>query len=174
MELSEEEKKAIERLKLFEYRYVLVQNDDKVIETILYLTEKLQQIIEEEKQYSDFYKDLCNKQQKELKNWFEIADKILRATNDYGNITIGYIPKYIDKLQKNIEELMKINTPMSWEMKDKDGNVIVSLKKPDDYISKDKIREKRNEIQSYAFTSEEEKSKQDYAIARFNELLEEN
>lgn len=118
--------------------------------------------------------DLYYKQQKELKEWFEIADKILRATNDYGNITIGYIPIYIDKLQKDIEELMKINTPMSWEMKDKDGNVVVSLKKPDDYISKDRIREKRDEIQSYAFTSEEDKKQQDYAIARFNELLKEN
>ena len=39
--MSEEEKKAIERLKLFEYRYALVQNDDKVIETIVNLIEKL-------------------------------------------------------------------------------------------------------------------------------------
>lgn len=137
MELSEKEKKAIERLKLFEYRYLLVQNDDKVVETIINLVDKLQKETEREKQYSDFYEDLCNKQ------------------------------------QKDIEELIKINIPMSWEMKDKDGNVIVSLKKPDDYISKDKIREKREEIQSYAFTSEEEKNQQDYAIARFNELLEE-
>lgn len=47
MELSEEEKKAIERLKLFEYRYTLVQNDDKVIETIINLLEKRQGEIEE-------------------------------------------------------------------------------------------------------------------------------
>lgn len=47
MELSEEEKKAIERLKLFEYRYTLVQNDDKVIKTIINLLEKRQGEIEE-------------------------------------------------------------------------------------------------------------------------------
>jgi hypothetical protein len=49
MELNEEEKKAIERLKLFEYRYTLVQNDDKVIETIINLIDKKQKEIEENK-----------------------------------------------------------------------------------------------------------------------------
>ena len=85
MELSEEEKKAIERLKLFEYRYVLVQNDDKVIETVLYLTEKLQQIIEEEKQYSDFYEDLCNKQQKEINKAIEYIENAKKELYGCGN-----------------------------------------------------------------------------------------
>ena len=179
--LSEEEKDAIAYFSVANILYNQGLKDMKYLDDmanrmniLLNLIEKLQREIKHQKQQRKYWRDNFYKQQKELKEWFEIADKILRATNDYGNITIGYIPIYIDKLQKDIEELTKLNTPMSWEMKDKDGNVVISLKKPDDYISKDKIREKRDEIQSYAFTSEEEKSKQDYAIARFNELLKEN
>ena len=46
MEFTKEEKKAIERIKLFEYRYTLVQNDDKVVEVIINLIEKQQKEIE--------------------------------------------------------------------------------------------------------------------------------
>ena len=51
MEFTKEEKKAIERIKLFEYRYTLVQNDDKVVEVIINLIEKQQKEIEKYKRY---------------------------------------------------------------------------------------------------------------------------
>lgn len=81
MELSEEEKKAIERLKLFEYRYVLVQNDDKVIETIINLLDKKQKEIEKLK----FNNHMVRK-------WNEYLDKDCISKNRIKEI----INKYID------------------------------------------------------------------------------
>ena len=86
MELSEEEKKAIERLKLFEYRYVLVQNDDKVIETIINLLDKKQKEIEKLK----FNNHMIGK-------WNEYLDKDCISKNRIKEI----IKKYID-----IEEVL--------------------------------------------------------------------
>lgn len=83
--------------------------------------------------------DLVEKQQKEIKDWFEIADNILRATNDYGNITIGDIPKYIKKQQKEIEELKKPKYIIDCKT-----NKITEL--TNDFISKDKIREKLKKL----------------------------
>ena len=81
------------------------------------------------------------KQQKEIKDWFEIADNILRATNDYGNITIGDIPRYIEKLQKEIEELHKeINRRIKLKI---ENEKCVDR----DFIYKGKIREKIKNIE---------------------------
>ncbi len=79
--MNEEEKKAIERLKLFEYRYVLVQNDDKVIETILNLIKRWQKEIEELK----FDNYMVGK-------WNEYLDKDCISKNRIKEI----IKKYID------------------------------------------------------------------------------
>ena len=85
--------------------------------------------------------DLVEKQQKEIKDWFEIADNILRATNDYGNITIGDIPRYIEKLQKEIEELHKeINRRIKLKI---ENEKCVDR----DFIYKGKIREKIKNIE---------------------------
>lgn len=84
--------------------------------------------------------DLIKKQQKEIKDWFEIADNILRATNDYGNITIGDIPKYIEKQQKEIEELKKPKYIIDCKT-----NKITKL--TNDFISKDKIRDYKKAIE---------------------------
>jgi hypothetical protein len=77
MELSEEEKKAIERLKLFEYRYTLVQNDDKVIETIINLIDKKQKEIEELKIIK-----------LNFENWKEDYKELLEATKENDKITV--------------------------------------------------------------------------------------
>lgn len=84
--MNKEEKKAIERLKLFEYRYVLVQNDDKVIETILNLIKRWQKEIEELK----FDNYMVGK-------WNEYLDKDCISKNRMKEI----IKKYID-----IEEVL--------------------------------------------------------------------
>ena len=63
-----EEKKAIERLKLFEYRYVLVQNDDKVIETIINLLDKQQKEIEYQKELYEKLFNGYNERVKEIEN----------------------------------------------------------------------------------------------------------
>ena len=70
----------------------------------------------------------------------------------------------IDNQQKEIEKLNFENHMIKKWNEQLDTNC----------ISKDKIREKIKEIESYAFTSEEEKNQQDYAIKRINEMLEEN
>lgn len=44
--------------------------------------------------------------------------------------------------------------------------------KNNNYISKDKIREKIKEIHGYTFMSLEEREQQDYAITKLEELLE--
>lgn len=44
--------------------------------------------------------------------------------------------------------------------------------KNNNYISKDKIREKIKEIHDYTFMSLEEREQQDYAITKLEELLE--
>lgn len=46
--------------------------------------------------------------EKENKEWFDIADNILRATNKYGEISIGEVAKYISKLQKENENYKKL------------------------------------------------------------------
>ena len=60
MELSEEEKKAIEWLEKANYFSARLYAP-----TILNLINNYKKEIDREKQYSDFYKDLCNKLQKE-------------------------------------------------------------------------------------------------------------
>ena len=62
MELSEEEKKAIEWLEKAEYFSARLYAP-----IILNLINNYKKEIDREKQYTDFYKDLCNKQQKEIK-----------------------------------------------------------------------------------------------------------
>lgn len=92
-----------------------------------------------------------DKQQKEIKDWFEIADNILRATNHYGNITIGDIPKYIKKQQKEIKKEKNRIMELA-ELLDKQENEIKFLKgeleiQEGCYISKDKIREIRDKAE---------------------------
>ena len=127
--------------------------------------------------------EIIDKQQKEIKDWFEIADNILRATNDYGNISIGYIPKYIEKQQKAIEELMKTCDLYKSASEHCVKNFSDTIKP--NYISKDKIREKIKELEE-----QKEKLKYDgnrcfadyeqfcknlkFFKEQINELLEEN
>lgn len=84
--MNEEEKQAIEDIKLFEYKYTLINNDDKKIEIILKLIEKQQKIIDKAVNF--------------IKNDVEYFDKII--PDDMGFIRIKYIYK------DDIDELLKI------------------------------------------------------------------
>ena len=67
--MSEEEKKAIELLKQppdFSLRYYEREN---AIDIVLNLIEKQQKEIEREKEYSEFYEDLCHKQQERIRHY---------------------------------------------------------------------------------------------------------
>ena len=149
MELNEEEKKAIERLKdeckaikikiprNYPPTYSLFKliEDTTAVQCLINLVEKQQKEINREKQYSEFYKDLCNKQQKEIEKLKKENGLLLVNNNGYFDLK-----KYI----KN------------------------------NYISKDKIREKMREIMGYTFTTNEERHSQDYAYDRLKELLEDD
>ena len=78
---------------------------------------------------------------KRLKKGIAYLNLIASERDDVDIKAIDIVLNLIKEQQREIEELIKLNTPMSWEMKDKDGNVVISLKKPDNYISKDKIKE---------------------------------
>lgn len=89
--MREEEKKAIEKLKLMEYKYTLTNNDDKAIELILNLIERLQEDLVQEKEKIIELEKLL--EEKTLRIGFENTD--------------DYIPK--EKLYKHIEMLEKEN-----------------------------------------------------------------
>lgn len=117
MELSEEEKKAIELLKKLQKKtpYIIwgdgtPYNKNNQIQTILNVIDRQQKEIEESKK-----------------------------------------PKYIINCKTN--EITKLSN---------------------DFISKDKIREKMREIMGYTFTTSEERYSQDYAYDRLKELLEDD
>lgn len=82
------------------------------------------------------------------------------------------ILELIEKQQKEIEELKERNQTC---IKESDlMNAVSFLMNRNDmsnYISKDKIKEKIEEITSYAYTSAEERDCQDYAIQVLKELL---
>lgn len=53
--------------------------------------------------------DYIEKLEKDDREWYDIADDILRATSKYGEISIGEIPDYIEKLEKENKNLKDIN-----------------------------------------------------------------
>lgn len=75
----------------------------------------------------------------------------------------------IEKLQKENEELKEQKEIDMYLIGDSISKEIVKR----DYIPKDKIRDKLDEIMSYTFTSIEERHQQNYAYDRIRELLEE-
>lgn len=115
MELSEQEKNAIESVKSM-FGDITIEEliKDKDFKTTIYslgildiliviaIVDKLQKETEREKQYSDFYKDLCNKQQKEIED-LKTNYKRLQNTEAVHHI---YIKK--DKIREKIKELEKI------------------------------------------------------------------
>lgn len=59
--------------------------------------------------------NLISKLQKDVKEWFDIADNILRATDKYGEISIGEVADYISKLQKELEQEKEKNKKLNLE-----------------------------------------------------------
>ena len=103
MELSEEEKTLISMLNIVD-TYIENTKVTKVIFSmedakILYdLIKRQQKETEREKQYSDFYKDLCNKQQKKLKELIKTCDLYKSASDHCAEIFSDTIkPNYISK-----------------------------------------------------------------------------
>ena len=105
--------------------------ENKAIEWLKYLQETREEQIKQQAWVGtntfdaiDIVLNLIDKQQEEIGEWGEIADNILRATNDYGNITIGEIPEYIERQQKEIEEIRtapKYMFTIIYKNKDSDG-----------------------------------------------------
>lgn len=87
-----------------------------------------------------------------------------RAKKEYKTIL-----NLLDKQQKEIEDLKVIAD----DIKDHRIVYVDTPEFEEKYISKDKIREKMQEIMSYAYTSAEERHCQNYAYDRLKELLEE-
>ena len=146
MELSEEEKKAIEWLEKAEYFSARLYAP-----IILNLLNNYKKEIDREKQYSDFYKDLCNKQQKIIKE-LQKDKKVL--IKNYDKILGTFISK------ETIRERIKHN--------EKQKNIVVSAAKfeiNDDGIEAEGI-EGLNDLIVY--------KSYEAVINELNYLLEEN
>lgn len=117
--MSEEEKKALETIKeelqeqkqAFKYyKGVLGVYSNGKVEILLNLIDKQQEGIDREKQYSDFYEDLCNKQQKVIKglkkNIDECKEEHLESLNArYNNfISKAEIKDKISQLKEIADE----------------------------------------------------------------------
>lgn len=101
MELSEEEKKAIEWLEKAEYFSARLYAP-----IILNLLNNYKKEIDREKQYSDFYEDLCNKQQKIIKE-LQKDKKVL--IKNYDRVLGTFISK--NKIRQKIKEVQETMCP---------------------------------------------------------------
>ena len=112
----------------------------------------------------------------------EEAIKLLKQEPDFSlsyykrEYAIDLLLKAYEKQQKGIEELKHDNSilcEIAYTGKRIQLPYTMVYTGTDNFISKDKIRELIQEIESYAYTSLEEKEKQDYAIYELKRLLEE-
>ena len=104
-----EEKKAIKMfqdyIKRKRDKRTIYNTEDIIFDNINIILEKQQKELEREKQYSDFYEDLCKKQQKEIEE-LKNNKNICVTTRQYGKIylvTKDYISK--DKIREKIQEI---------------------------------------------------------------------
>lgn len=95
----------------------------------------------------------CKEQENEEKYYKYITDKF----KAYSKGLQGLLDLYNKEKEKNKEECNAITCEMIKQ----------------NYIHKDKIKNKMDEIMSYGFSSAEERHKQNYAYDRLKELLEE-
>lgn len=104
----------------------------------------------------------------------EEAIKLLKQEPDFSlsyykrEYAIDLLLKAYEKQQKEIEKGQKINKMYMITCNRGYGKTYNILK---GYISEYKIKELIQEIESYAYTSLEEKEKQDYAIYELKRLL---
>lgn len=92
--MNNEEKEAIEKIK------------EELIEPFYYFPNPKSIFLEDTQvKLLEIILNLIDKLEKSNKEWFDIADNILRATNKYGEISIGEVANYISKLQEEIEYL---------------------------------------------------------------------
>ena len=99
----------------------------------------------------------------------EMKDEIRFYQTEEERKAIDIVLNLIEKLQKENEELKEQKEIDMYLIGDSISKEIVKR----DYIPKDKIRDKLDEIMSYTFTSIEERHQQNYAYDRIRELLEE-
>lgn len=114
---------------------------------------------EEEKIAFNFYKGCNENDLKRFDDFSEVTKKQIKYTETLLNL--------IEKQQKEIVRLQNI-------IKRDILQDLISIEKVNiykNYVSKDKIKEKIEEITSYAYTSAEERDCQDYAIQVLKELL---
>ena len=114
MELSEEEKKAIEYL---ENRLDILHNNtqwatEKSIKVVLNLTEKQRKEIKHQRQQRKYWRDIFYEQQKEIKELTLDLEEMTKSNNHklknwiHKNILNSYISKH--KIREKIEELKEI------------------------------------------------------------------
>lgn len=127
MELTEEEKKAIEYL---ENRLDILHNNtqwatEKSIKVVLNLTEKQQREIKHQRQQRKYWRDIFYEQQKEIKELTLDLEEMTKSNNHklenwvHKNILNSYISKHkirelrdidnIDLIQFKIKELLEEN-----------------------------------------------------------------
>lgn len=121
---------------------------------------------------------------KSFKNmkWYNHAfDKGVEILTEEERREIDIVINLIEKQQKEIEDLKAITREYESYKVGEGNNIVIASKNwfvdgffeeyLNKYISKDEIKEKIEEITSYAYTSAEERDCQDYAIQVLKELL---
>lgn len=92
---------------LGDYLHIVIgRTDINVIDETIYLLERKQKEIDREKQYSDLYEDLCNKQQKIIKE-LQKDKKVL--IKNYDRVLGTFISK--NKIRQKIKEVQETMCP---------------------------------------------------------------
>lgn len=76
-----------------------------------------------------------------------------------------------DKERKLLREAIKKQEKIIIELDEKFRHAVLDDIVTEEYISKEKIRNKMNEIMNYTFSSKEERNCQNYAYDRLKEIL---
>ncbi|MBO7611758.1 MAG: hypothetical protein J6T23_06060 [Elusimicrobia bacterium] len=114
------------------------------------------------------------------KNWQEIYDEQEENIREKNN-KICEFEFIIEKLQKELEQEKARNEKLQYKIDEKeliidgmkeDRRIAIEEIREEYYISKDKIKEKIEEIKNYTYTSKEERQCQNYTIDRLKELME--
>lgn len=173
--MSEEEKNFLENIKNLlsdledtEDGAIISLNQEEIdsLKLIPKLIEKQQKELERERQYTDFYKDLCVKQQKELRNNKKFKKDIVNLIMLWDKEKLPENNAILETLKTIMSEFSRLE-----DIEDKKIEVAVDFvnEKRDKYW-KDKIRKKIKELENEAFKSIAISEK----INVLKELLEEN
>ena len=166
--MSEEEKKAIDKLSG-------KQNETTWVDTIRQIKrEEITDAVITRQKYITTILNLIDKQEKEIDEWQQAYIKEnnywLKFRNKINKIANNDKDCSDNEVIKAVKELKEKNASLQKEIK-----LMKSININDNYISKDKIRKEKEEIEEMLFKEKNKNAKIEfsYAIGVLEELLEE-